>query len=142
MKITFVCTGNTCRSPLAQAIAQKYVEDNNIDIEVDSAGLSCNYGAPMAEHTARIIEDLGIFFTHTSQPLTQKLADESDLIVTMEKWQKDALQPVLGDKVVCMNDITFRGDVPDPYGGSYETYLSVAKSLEESIPLVINWAMN
>ncbi len=142
MKITFVCTGNTCRSPMAQAIAQKYVEDNNLDIEVDSAGLGCAYGVPMAEHTAKIIEELGIFFTHTSQPLTQKLADESNLIVTMEKWQKDALQQVLGDKVVCMNDITLRGDIADPYGGTMETYREVEKSLEESIPLVVKWAMN
>lgn len=139
MKITFVCTGNTCRSPLAQAIAQKYIEDNNLDIDVDSAGLNCMYGAPMAVHTARLIEEMGIFFTHSSQPLTQKLVDESDVIITMEKWQKDALKQGLGDKVVCMNDITYRGDIADPYGGSYETYQQVAKTLEESMPLVIKW---
>ena len=137
MKIVFVCTGNTCRSPLAQAIAQKYVEDNGLDIDLDSAGLSCSYGHEMAEHSKKIIESMGIFFTHTSQPITQKMIDQTDYFVTMERWQKDALMQVAPGKTYCVADFSAEGDVDDPYGQSYQVYLETADKIGRVMPTII-----
>ncbi|MGN0771916.1 MAG: hypothetical protein ACI4MI_04975 [Christensenellales bacterium] len=137
MKIVFVCSGNTCRSPLAQAIAQKYIEDNDIDVQVDSAGLACPYGQQMAEHSKKIIEELGIFFTHTSQPITTKMVEQTDYFVTMERWQKNALTPVCKDKVFCFAD--FCGDdVDDPYGGSLQVYRMTADKISKAIPVIVD----
>lgn len=137
MKIVFVCTGNTCRSPLAQAIAQKYVEDKGLDIDVDSAGLSCSYGHEMAEHSKKIIESMGIFFTHTSQPVTQKMVELTDYFVTMERWQKDALIQVAPNKTYCVADFSTEGDVDDPYGQSYQVYEATADKIARVMPTII-----
>ena len=92
MKILFVCTGNTCRSPMAQAVIQKRLDDiGEKDITVDSAGIFCGYGAPMSANTSQIVESMGIFFTHSSQPVTSKLIEESDMIVTMTREHKNIL---------------------------------------------------
>lgn len=137
MKIVFVCTGNTCRSPLAQAIAQKYAEEKGLDIDFDSAGLSCSYGHEMAEHSKKIIEEMGIFFTHTSQPITQKLIERTDYFVTMERWQKEALMQVAPGKTFCFADFGNEGDVDDPYGQSYQVYLETAEKIGRVIPTII-----
>ncbi|MGN0788607.1 MAG: hypothetical protein ACI4MY_01610 [Christensenellales bacterium] len=137
MKIVFVCTGNTCRSPLAQAIAQKYVEDNGLDIDVDSAGLSCSYGHEMAEHSQKIIESMGIFFTHTSQPVTQKMVEQTDYFVTMERWQKEALMSVAPNKTFCVADFCNEGDVDDPYGQSLQVYQDTADKIGRVMPTII-----
>lgn len=137
MKIVFVCSGNTCRSPLAQAIAQKYVEDNGLDIDVDSAGLGCPYGEEMADNTKAIIEEMGIFFTHTSQPVTDKMIGQTDYFVTMERWQKHALMQVCKDKVFCVADFGTDGDVADPYGRSLEVYKMTADKIAGAMPSII-----
>ena len=137
MKIVFVCTGITCRSHLAQAIAQKYVETNGLDIDVDSAGLSCSYGHEMAEYSQKIIESMGIFFTQTSQPVTQKMVDQTDYFVTMERWQKEALMSVAPNKTFCVADFSTEGDVADPYGQSLQVYQDTADKIGRVMPTII-----
>ena len=138
MKILFVCTGNTCRSPLAQAVLQEKIDKENLDIEVDSAGVCCGFGEPMSENTSAIIESMEIFFTHTSQPVTQKLVESSDMVVAMTRNHKAYLKGLVDEKkLFCIDDITHNGDIDDPYGKDIQVYRLVEKQLRDSMNAVI-----
>ena len=138
MKILFVCTGNTCRSPLAQAVLQEKISKDKLDIETDSAGVCCGYGDPMSDNTTAIIQAMDISFKHTSQPVTQRLVETSDMVVTMTRSHKAYLKGIVADeKLFCIDDITGKGDILDPFGGDIETYKTVEKQLRDAMDAVI-----
>ncbi|MGP4079379.1 arsenate reductase/protein-tyrosine-phosphatase family protein [Pseudalkalibacillus sp. R45] len=88
MNILFVCTGNTCRSPMAEALLRHY---SNGKIEVQSAGIYAAYGSPASAQSIEVLKDEGISCNHKSQPLTEDLVEWADLILTMTTQHKQAI---------------------------------------------------
>ncbi len=86
MRILFVCTGNTCRSPMAKAIFK-----NKTDHEVQSAGVYAGFGQPASDMSLNVLREDGIELKHESQPVTDDLLEWADLILTMTKEHKRAL---------------------------------------------------
>lgn len=130
---------------MAQALLEKALEDARVDgVEVDSAGMECGYGSPMAEYTKNIIEERGILFTHTTQPLSARLERESDLLITMTASQKAILKMsgIGADKLFCIDDFTHEGDIADPYGGTREDYARVARQLDRACKCIVAYLRN
>lgn len=133
MNILFVCTGNTCRSPIAEAL----LKSRNIDgMEVHSAGIYATDGGLISRNSQLVLEQEMIPFTYKSVSINEKLVDWADIILTMTASHKHAI--ILGfphaiskvymyKEFVTPDDIK---DVSDPYGGDLFTYESTFRELQ------------
>jgi len=130
----FICTGNTCRSPMAEAIFRHLLaeridchEDELIDrgYIVLSAGLSAIKGAPASPEAVKLLRKEGVDLSeHNSQPASEELLFRSDRILTMTRGHRDAVlsaYPELGDKVRLLSPEN--KDVPDPIGAGMDEYI-------------------
>ncbi|CAM2929386.1 low molecular weight protein arginine phosphatase [Paenibacillus sediminis] len=90
-RILFVCTGNTCRSPMAEALLRKMALERGLDIEVRSAGVAANSGSSISYHAAAVLRDHQIEDKLTSTQVSSELIDWADLILPMTESHKQHL---------------------------------------------------
>lgn len=125
MNILFVCTGNTCRSPIAEAILKsKQVENMN----VRSAGIYATPNAEMSVNAKQVLDEANITHQHRATPLSSVEMNWADLILTMTTSHRDhiiATFPYEEQKVFTLKEFvstTEFQDVVDPYGGNKIVY--------------------
>ncbi|UNK18116.1 low molecular weight protein arginine phosphatase [Paenibacillus sp. N3/727] len=100
--ILFVCTGNTCRSPMAEGMLRKLAKGRGIPLEVRSAGVSAAEGMPISRHAEAVLRDQQIKDGMSSKPLSMDLVEWADLILTLTLSHKQyAIRqfPYAADKV-------------------------------------------
>ena len=131
MNILFVCTGNTCRSPMAAALMNKIAEDEDLDIRIESAGIFAEEGAPASTEAIVTMKKYDIdLLGHHAQQINSELIEKSDLILTMTEGQKMLFADVADKKVYTVCEYAgVPGDIDDPYGGDVEEYEEVAEML-------------
>ncbi len=125
MKICFVCTGNTCRSPMAQGIARKLLDGVN-GVEITSAGLSAFGGDAPSPEAVEAAKEYGADISeHRSRPLSRYELEDTDLFVCMTQCHKDVLDSFSphGKTVV------LGAGISDPYGGNREVYARCAREI-------------
>lgn len=131
MMILFVCTGNTCRSPMASALLSHLLESGNLqgaekNFRVCSAGIYAGEGEPPSQMAVTVMQELGIDISgHRSVQLNEELITAADLILTMTKSQRDYLLSYAADlPVYALAEYAGAGEteVQDPFGMDLETY--------------------
>ena len=88
LHILFVCTGNTCRSPMAEGLLRKLARERGVDLEVRSAGVSAIAGTSVSRHAAAILRDEGVNELTTSSQLSEALVSWADLVLTLTGGHK------------------------------------------------------
>ena len=128
MKVIFVCTGNTCRSPKAEALMKSKNQQNKLDISVESCGTNVYESEPVNRKAVEALKTLGVTcLIHNSRQIDKSDLDSADVILTMTQQQKYSITKVYSDykyKVFTINEYArdSKNDVTDPYGKSQIFY--------------------
>lgn len=136
-KIIFVCTGNTCRSPMAEGLFRAYVQKRHLGfIEVASAGLAAAAGLPPTDFAVTAAKEFGVdIAAHRSRAITRyDLQEPETYFVCMTREHAAVLQMyVEAERILTL-------DISDPYGGDLAVYTRCAHEIEKKLPSVFRFA--
>jgi len=143
MHLLFVCTGNTCRSPLAEVIARYLIADRAIpDLTVGSAGTSAWADSTASDGALLVALEQGLDLgDHRSRPLAQELVSNAQVILTMGPHHLDRAEG-LGGTGRSWLLTEYAGETPrpisDPFGGGLDVYRATYVELEQAIGAVLD----
>lgn len=141
-KILFVCTGNTCRSPMAEALFNKMLKDKGIaDITAGSAGLNAFDGDRASENAIEAVKEKGCDLTrHRARKVSSQILEGCSAVYTMSPGHKSMLEaafPAIKGKVFILGV-----GISDPYGGDLETYRHCRDQIENALNVILKELLN
>jgi protein-tyrosine-phosphatase len=132
-----VCTGNICRSPLAEALLRAALKERGVEgVDVSSAGTGAWDGAPASEGAYLVGLERGLDLSgHRARLLTREVVEQADLILTMARHHRARVQELGGEgRVHVLGEYAGRspdeGEVSDPFGGDLDVYRQTCAELE------------
>lgn len=144
MKVLFICTGNTCRSYMAEVIMEKLAADYQLHIQVNSAGIQAHNGIPAYPYARLALKRNGYFDKkHYSRSISSEMIEEYDIIITMEVKQRDYLKfsfPEFSEKIKTLAEVAIESehDIDDPVALEYREYEKTFKKIEEYMEMLLN----
>ncbi len=146
--VLFVCTGNICRSPFAEALLRNLVDPKGLEgISVDSAGLLALPGRSVTPLAQRVAAEFGVELSEfRAKSLSQDLVAWSDLILVMEKSHEETLLSAFPDtagKVLLLRYFARHGSrrrgIADPYGLQYEAYRFCFLDIQDAVSGLVEY---
>jgi len=142
-RLLFVCTGNTCRSPIAQFLARRLAREAGLAWEAESAGIAASPGAPLSEGAARVLAARGISkVRHDARTLDEHLLSQADAVYALAREHRREIVerfPARAAKVSVLREAAGLpdADVTDPIGGDDAAYEECAGRIEEALKILI-----
>jgi len=150
-RIIFVCTGNTCRSPMAAGLAKKLLAEKlgcgvgelqKRNVEVISAGIFAASGSRATPEAVLAAKSLGADISrHHSRKLTSELINDADVVFCMTGFHVNVVRRMLPTAAGKVRTLTGGGDIPDPIGGGADVYGKTALKIQQSLKSVLNRIM-
>lgn len=142
-KIVFVCTGNTCRSPMAAGLAKKNLAEQlecgvgelrNHGIDVVSAGIFASDGSKATPEAISAAKSLGADISrHHSRKLTSELINDADMVFCMTSFHVEAVRQMLPTAAGKVRTLASGSDIPDPIGGGAAVYGKTALKIQQAL---------
>ena len=138
--VLFLCSGNTCRSPMAEAIAKEIFSEKKMNISVSSRGIYAFNGETVSENAVLAMKELGISIDISSYRAVGVIRDDingADYIFTMTQSHKEFVEnnsPHKAESLFTIGEYTdHHKDIRDPFGGDINHYIACAAELKELI---------
>jgi protein-tyrosine-phosphatase len=144
VNVVFVCTGNTCRSPLAEALARHAAQQRGIDVVFASAGIGAALGSPANDGAILVGLERGVDLSrHRSRPLLPAAITKETVILAMAPAHVAGIRSIAPKaRVYLLDEYGSHGSsmrsVADPYGGELDDYRTAADAIEAMLASVLD----